>query len=228
MRPKRVTSALRQAPLEPYGPFGRLGAIKPTTAATARFLRDQRFGGFPICWSCCCCPAVFVCGSDFAGFCIGSCGSGDRFRFRFFGLENDLTFGFFGFFTSSASAFVTLLVVAQAARVSGAPALARRDQFSSSRSRATTRNCPLEGCATSLLGPYGPLGSLGRPTVQGWAPRSALPRHPTDLASPSARWSQRGPAMDPPHYHGQLTISAAIGRWCFLGCQVRKGAGARP
>ena len=90
----------------------RLGAIKPTTptaTATARF-RDQRFGGFFICWSRCCCPAVFVCGSDFAGFCIGSCGSGDRFRFVFFA-ENDLTFGFFGFFTGSASAFATLIVV---------------------------------------------------------------------------------------------------------------------
>jgi hypothetical protein len=87
--------------------LGRFGAIKPTTAtttATARFIGDQRFGGFFICWSCGCCPAEFVCGSDFAGFCIGSRGSGDRFRFVFFWIaENDLTFGFFGFFTGSAS-----------------------------------------------------------------------------------------------------------------------------
>jgi len=96
-----ATSSLR-----PYGPLRRFGTIKPT----ARFIRDQRFGGFFICWSCGCCPAVFVCGSDFAGFCIGSCGSGDRFRFAFFWIaENDLTFGFFGFFTGSASAFVTLI-----------------------------------------------------------------------------------------------------------------------
>jgi hypothetical protein len=105
-------AAARQAPWGHYGPLGRLGAIKPTTAAPARFIRDQRFDGFFICWSCCCCPAVFVCGSDFAGFCIGSCGSGDGFRFVFFGIaEDDLTFGFFGFFTGSASAFVTLIVV---------------------------------------------------------------------------------------------------------------------
>jgi hypothetical protein len=89
-----------------------LGGIKPTTAAPARFIRDQRLGGFFICCSCCC-PAVFVCGSDFAGFFIGSCGSGgDRFRVVFFEIaEDDLTFGFFGFFTGSASAFVTRLVV---------------------------------------------------------------------------------------------------------------------
>ena len=93
-------------PCDPYGPLGRLGAIKPTTAAPARFIRDQRFGGFFICWSCGCCPVVFVCGSDFAGFCIGFCGSGERFRFGFFWIaEDDLTFGFFGFFTGSASAF---------------------------------------------------------------------------------------------------------------------------
>jgi hypothetical protein len=108
-------SRLREKSLGPYGPYvplGRLGAIKPTTAATARFIRDQRFGGFFICWSCCCCPAVFVCGSDFAGFCIGSRGTGDRFPFVFFWIaENDLTFGFFGFFTGSASAFATLIVV---------------------------------------------------------------------------------------------------------------------
>jgi hypothetical protein len=103
------------SPLRPYGLSGRLGAIKPTTAtttATPRLIRDQRFGGFFICWSCSCCPAVFVCGSDFAGFCIGSCGTGDRFRFGFFRIaEDDLTFGFFGFFTGSASAFVALIVV---------------------------------------------------------------------------------------------------------------------
>jgi hypothetical protein len=92
-------------PLGRYGPLGRLGAMKPTTAATARFLRDQRFGGSSICWSRCCCPAVFDCRSAFAGFCIG-----DRFRSGFFWIaEDDLTFGFFCFFTGSASAFVTLL-----------------------------------------------------------------------------------------------------------------------
>jgi hypothetical protein len=93
----------------------RLGAINPTTAtttATARFIKDQRFGGFFICWPCGRCSAVFVCGSGFAGFCIGSCGSGDRFRFGFFWIaEDDLTFGFFGFFTGCASAFVTPIVV---------------------------------------------------------------------------------------------------------------------
>jgi hypothetical protein len=68
-----TTSALR-----PYGRLRRFGTIKPTTAA-ARFIRDQRFGGFFICWSCGCCAAVFVCDSDFAGLCIGSCGSGNRF-----------------------------------------------------------------------------------------------------------------------------------------------------
>jgi hypothetical protein len=208
MRPKRVTSALRQAPLEPYGPFGRLGAIKPTTAATARFLRDQRFGGFPICWSCCCCPAVFVCGSDFAGFCIGSCGSGDRFRFRFFGLENDLTFGFFGFFTSSASAFVTLLVVAQAARVSGAPALARRDQFSSSRSRATHQKLPVRGLRDK------PLGSLRAPWIA-WAtdgarlgPAIGAPSAPNGLGVPVGPMEPEG-ACD-----GSPTLSWPIDHQC--------------
>jgi hypothetical protein len=48
-----------------------------------------------------------VCGSDFAGFCIGSRGSGGFFSIG----EDDLTFGFFGFFTGSASAFVTLIVL---------------------------------------------------------------------------------------------------------------------
>jgi hypothetical protein len=75
----------------------RLGAIKPTT-------RFKCFGGFFIYWSCGCCPAVFVCG-DFAGFRIGSRGSGGFFWIA----EDDLTFGFFGFFTGSASAFVTLI-----------------------------------------------------------------------------------------------------------------------
>jgi hypothetical protein len=85
-----------------------LGVIKPTT----RFIRDQCFGGFFICWSCGCCPAVFVCGSDFAGFCFGSRGSGG-----FFGIaEDDLTFGLFCFFTGSAFAFVTLIIVEPPAR----------------------------------------------------------------------------------------------------------------
>ena len=101
----RLTAGLR-----PYGPLRPLGAIRPTTAtttATARFIRDQRGGGFFICWSCGCCPAVFVCGSDFAGFRIGSRSSGGFFWIG----DDDLTFGFFGFFTGSAAAFVTLLVV---------------------------------------------------------------------------------------------------------------------
>jgi hypothetical protein len=125
------------------GFLGRLGAIKPTTAAPARFIRDQRFGGFFICWSCGFCPAVFVCGSDFAGFCIGFCGSGDRFRFVFLGIaEDDLTFGFFGFFTGSASAFVY--------------------------SACCSSNDPLR--ARSSRSPDGPGPLVWASTGQGWAP----------------------------------------------------------
>jgi hypothetical protein len=72
-----------------------------------------------------------------------------------------LTFGFFGFFTGSASAFVTLLVVAQAARVSWRTGPGASRPILVVEVESNHQKLPVAGLRDK---PLGPLRPLGRPT----------------------------------------------------------------